>query len=107
MNRLTESYTLSRYKHHFTMDLQKIEFCKNIADRTFGRIADYKQELLQEIKKFSSILNIHQQTDIIKTRIDMEKSTNINNNHRDLIHNALETYGQLHGLYSKTACATY
>lgn len=100
INRLTESYTCSRYKNNFTMDLQKIEFCKDIADRTMTWIVDYEEELLQEIEeKLSSIQELHQQTDIIKTKIDMEKSTNINNNHRDLIHNALETYGQVHGLY--------
>ncbi|MFD2554346.1 HEPN domain-containing protein [Sphingobacterium tabacisoli] len=100
INRLTESYTCSRYKNNFTMDLQKIEFCKDITDRTMTWIVDYEEELLQEIEeKLSSIQELHQQTDIIKTKIDMEKSTNINNNHRDLIHNALETYGQVHGLY--------
>lgn len=99
-NRLTESYTGSRYKNNFIMELQKIEFCKDIADRILLWITDYEQELLQEIEeKFSSIEESHQQTEIIKTKIDMEKSTNINNNHRDLIHNALETYGQVHGLY--------
>lgn len=99
INRLTESYTGSRYRNNFTMDLQKIEFCKDIANRVLVWIVDYKEELLQEIeKKFSSIQEPHQQTDIIKTKIDMEKSK-INNNHRDLIHNALETYGQVHGLY--------
>ncbi|MCY4781164.1 HEPN domain-containing protein [Sphingobacterium sp. UT-1RO-CII-1] len=100
INRLTEAYTGSRYKNNFIMDLQKIEFCKDIADRILQWITDYKQDLLQEIEeKFSSIEESHQQTEIIKTKIDMEKSTNINNNHRDLIHNALETYGQIHGLY--------
>ncbi|ERJ57820.1 HEPN domain-containing protein [Sphingobacterium paucimobilis] len=100
VHKLTESYTCSRYKNNFTMDLQKIAFCKDIADRTMTWIVDYEQELLQEIEeKFSSIQEPHQQSNIIKTKIDMEKSTNINNNHRDLIHNALETYGQVHGLY--------
>ncbi|MBL1410235.1 HEPN domain-containing protein [Sphingobacterium faecale] len=100
VHKLTESYTCSRYKNNFTMDLQKIAFCKDIADRTMTWIVDYEQELLQEIEeKISSIQEPYQQTDIIKTKIDMEKSTNINNNHRDLIHNALETYGQVHGLY--------
>lgn len=100
INRLTESYTGSRYKNNFVLDLQKIAFCKDIADRTFAWIEDYEQELLLEIEeKFIHIPDSHQQTDIIKTKINMEKSTNINNNHRDLIHNALETYGQVHGLY--------
>lgn len=100
INRLTESYTGSRYKNNFVLDLQKIAFCKDIADRTFAWIEDYEQELLLEIaERFIHIPNSHQQTDIIKTKINMEKSTNINNNHRDLIHNALETYGQVHGLY--------
>ncbi len=100
INRLTESYTGSRYKNNFVLDLQKIAFCKDIADRTFAWIEDYEQELLLEIaERFIHIPDSHQQTDIIKTKINMEKSTNINNNHRDLIHNALETYGKVHGLY--------
>jgi len=100
INRLTESYTGSRYKNNFVLDLQKIAFCKDIADRTFAWIEDYEQELLLEIaERFIHIPDSHQQTDIIKTKINMEKSTNINNNHRDLIHNALETYGQVHDLY--------
>lgn len=100
INRLTESYTGSRYKNNFTMELEKIEFCKTIADRILLWIADYERELLQEIEeKLSPIQALHQETDIIKTKTAMKKSTNINNNHRDLIHNALETYGQVHGLY--------
>ena len=100
INRLTESYTGSRYKNNFTMELEKIEFCKTIADRILLWIADYERELLQEIEeKLSPIQALHQETDIIKTKTAMKKSTNINNNHRDLILNALETYGQVHGLY--------
>lgn len=100
INGLTESYTGSRYKNNFVLDLQKIAFCKDIADRTFAWIEDYEQELLLEIaERFIHIPDSHQQTDIIKTKINMEKSTNINNSHRDLIHNALETYGKVHGLY--------
>lgn len=100
INRLTESYTGSRYKNNFTMELEKIEFCKTIADRILLWIADYERELLQEIEeKLSPIQAFHQETDIIKTKTAMKKSTNINNNHRDLILNALETYGQVHGLY--------
>lgn len=100
INRLTESYTGSRYNHNFIIDLQKIEFCKDIADRTLSWIKDYEQELLHEIEeKLPSIQERTQIPEFIKTKINMEKKTNINNNHRDLIHNALETFGQVHGLY--------
>ncbi len=92
INRLTDSYTLSRYHHNFTMDLQKIEFCRDIADRILVWINDYEQELVSEIEE-KHISNVNKPITI------MEKKTNINHDHRDLIHNALETYGQVHGLY--------
>lgn len=101
INKLTESYTGSRYRQNFEIDIDKIKFCKDIADRILSWIETYELELLQEIQdKLSSPQGAALQSERIKTNINnMEKKTNISHDHRDLIHNALETYGQVHGLY--------